>query len=355
MPSGRFRQIKPRDVEDPSVVETQRGHHLIGLLAHRGASGFSLVPRCRRGHTRFVRSLRMPTLRSPHWRAALISLLLLALPAPVLAQAPATAADADADSLKVPRDLLMDALNARIKPLTNFQIPAGTAKWEVRLLRLNDDAFIVDYTIASKPPFQVQAIVCHETLAESKSTRVDATILGPNETADEFYEANLVYAWYPPDLEPPCTVQFMTFSIQNGWVKHDFDNAKRDAYFTTSPERAVRHMANWVGYLAQNRGDRKRAAQFLAAALEHESDELLKLASGSNLEDAVHRLALLEQTLPSTLFDLQLPLTAAQSVQIGRFLQLRLRLRQKLAAFVDNSGALIQRDQALLRRFGVAQ
>jgi len=273
---------------------------------------------------------------------------MLVLELPVSAQAPPHGSD----DLTLSDQVLMDAVNARVKPLS-FQVPAGMSQ-EVTILRLNQDAFIFNYAVASMPPFQVQAIVCEETLGGTKSTRTDATILGATETAGEFYDANLTFAYYPPDVTPPCAVGFMLFSERKGWVQHE-DGQQRDARITISPERAVRHLANWVPYLATNRGDRERAAQFLAFALERESDALVKIASDSDAEAAVQRLALLEWIMPSTLFDLKLPLTAAQSAQVGRFLQLRLRLRQKLAAFVDDSAALNLRDQALLRRFGFAQ
>jgi hypothetical protein len=291
----------------------------------------------------------MSALRSLCLRAALTTLFASLLP-------PAQASDSTdtADDMKLPRELLMDGLNARVKPL-NFSIPAGTAKWDVKLMRLNDDAFFVNYTIGGGAPFQVQAIICNQTVGGTASTRVDATMLGPTETAGEFYDTNLTYAFYPPDVTPPCMLKFMNASIQNGWVKHDWEEAKRDAYFTTSHERAFRHMVNWVQYLVENRGDGRRAAQFLTVALEHEAEQLRPLAAGSNLEDAVHHLALLEQILPGKVLDQPPPLVPEQTAAVGRFLQLRLRLQQKLAVFIANSATLIQRDQALLRKFGVAQ
>jgi hypothetical protein len=282
----------------------------------------------------------------PLLRSALISLLALGLPAPAPAQAPAPA-----NLGTLPEELLIDGLDARLRPLTNFQIPDGSVLSRVTLLKLNRDATIVDYTLASNPPFQVQAIICEETIGRDKQTQVDATILGPTETADEFYDANL--AFYPPNTIPPCMMAGMHASIQNGWVKHK--DGKRDAYLTTSHDRAVRHMANWVQYLAEHRGDRGRAAQFLAVGLAHEADQLRALATGTDLETAMHHLALLEKIIPSSLFDLRLPLGADQSGQVRRFLRLRLQLREKLSSFADDSATLIQRDQTLLRELGSAQ
>ena len=268
-----------------------------------------------------------------------ITLMALGQPEPVFA-----------DDLTLPNELLTDGLNARTTPLTNFQIPHHFARWDVKLLRLNEDAFIVNYTVGSAPPFQIQAIICSPTIGGESVTRVDATILGPTETADAFYDANLTFAFYPPDTTPPCMVKFMSDDIRTGWVERD--KVRRDAYLTTSHDRAVRHMANWVQYLAENRDDRDRSAEFLASALKHEADRLRDLASGTDLKEAMEHLVLLERTLPASLFDLQLPLTSDQLGQLKRFLQLRLELQQKLATFSSGSDELIQRDQALLRKLG---
>jgi hypothetical protein len=282
-------------------------------------------------------------------RVAVGAFLILALMAPLAVDAQATGDD---DDLTFPREVLTDAINARVKPLSDFSIPADKTEWKVGILRLTEDAFFFDYVIAAGAPFQVQAILCDRQEGERKTAEVDTTILGPTETAGEFYEANLTYAYFPPDQMPPCMLNGMTASVREGTIRHEWDAAERDAHIATSPERAVRHMANWARYLAKHRNDRRRAAQFFAGALQQESDQLLTLAGGIDLDRTVRHLRVLERILPPELFDLQVPLTAAQAAQASRFLQQRLQLRRKVAAIDDGGAALIQRDQALLLRYG---
>jgi hypothetical protein len=283
---------------------------------------------------------------------AAAALLFLGLLAPLSGWPQESGGD---DDLKLPRDMLVGALNARVQPIQGFTIPGGNAEWHVGIYRLSQEAFFVDYVIAAGAPFQVQAILCDRTKGGEKSIETDSTILGPTETAGEFFDANLTYAYYPPDVTPPCMLMGMSATIRNGVIRHEWETAERKAYFATAPERVVRHMANWSRYLLDHRKDRRRAAQFFAAAMQREADELAKLAQGGDKEETASRLVLLEEIFPPELFDLELPLTSAQAADASRFLQQRLQLRRRVAATDAGAPTLIKRDQALLARYSAAR
>jgi hypothetical protein len=271
------------------------------------------------------------------WRLLLIALLVLASLRSVVAQT-----GDNSDSMKLPRDMLVAALNARTAPLRDVKIPGGTVTWKITYYSLGHGNVIVTYALGDTRPFRLQAIVCEE-------------VLGPTETAEQFYDANLTFAMDPMESVPPCTAAGSDYSVQSGWVKHAWDTDRRDVFLATSHDRVLRHMSNWIRYHADAGNDPGRAAHFLAVGLQHEADRLYALATGTDLKEAMQHLDLLEVTVPDALFDPRPSLSPDETAQVVRFLKLRLSTRQKLAIFADDSARLIQRDKDLLNEFNASQ
>jgi hypothetical protein len=279
-------------------------------------------------------------------RSLLIALLLLTSLRSVVAQT-----GGDSDSLKVPREALIAALNARTAPLRDVEIPGGTVTWNVNVYSLGHGNIIMTYALGDTRPFRLQAIICEEVLGGQKSIRFDTTLLGPTETAEQFYDANLTFAMDPKETVPPCMAAGSNYSFKNGWVKREWETDRRDVFLATSHDRVLHHMSNWIRYLAGKANDTNRASHFLAVALQHEADRLYALATGTDLKEAMQHLALLEVTVPDALFDPRPSLSPNETAQVLRFLNLRLSMRQKLAIFADDSARLIQRDKDLLNEF----
>jgi hypothetical protein len=286
-------------------------------------------------------------------RSVLIALIVLACPKSIVAQTPLPGDDTD--PLKLPREILVEALNARTTPLTDVQIPVGTVPWNITFFSLGHGYVIITYALGNTRPFRLQAIFCEETLGGQKSTRFDPTILGPTETAEQFYSSNLTFVMGPTESLPPCMAEGSTYSVKNGWVKRDWETERRDVFLTTSHDRVLRHISNWVRYLAGQGNDPDRAFSFLAVGLRHEAEWLYELSTGTDLQAAVHHLNLLEETVPDSVFEPRPRLSAEEIAQVRRFLSLRLKLREKLAIFAGDSPRLIQRDKDLLNMFNSPQ
>jgi hypothetical protein len=284
------------------------------------------------------------------WRSLLIALLVLASLRSVVAQT-----GDNSDSMKLPREMLVAALNARTAALRDVEIPGGTVRWKIAFYSLGHGNVIVTYVLGDTRPFRLEAIICDEVVFGQKSTRFDTTLLGPTETAEEFYDANLTFAMDPKESVPPCMAEGSDYSVQSGWVKHEWDTDRRDVLLATSHDRVLRHMSNWIRYLAGAGNDPDRASHFLAVGLQHEADRLYALATGTDLKEAMLHLNLLEVTVPDALFDPRPSLSPDETAQVVRFLNLRLSMRQKLAIFADDSARLIQRDKDLLNEFNAPQ
>jgi hypothetical protein len=278
-------------------------------------------------------------------------LALCALASVTQAQQPSAAQGADDATLS--RDLLMAALNVRSAPVTKFQVPAGQSHWAVSLAQPSDDIIVARYAIQSLPAFYVQAFFCgrEDTDPAEPAIRIDATTLGSTETAREFYDANLVFFLYPPNLQPPCVLAHMRWTSQSGEVQQSWNPEKRHAAVITGHDRAIRHMGEWVAYFFHARSDPNRAAQFFATALVLEGEHLRTLVESDDLQDQVDHLSYLDRAFPIELFDLPLPLTKEQMQQVHGFLDTRLRMRQRLGPFITASPALIERDRSLLRKY----
>jgi hypothetical protein len=74
------------------------------------------------------------------WRSVLIALLVLSPLRSIVAQT-----GDNNDPLKLPRDMLVAALNARTAPLRDVKIPGGTVTWKITYYSQGDGNVIITY------------------------------------------------------------------------------------------------------------------------------------------------------------------------------------------------------------------
>lgn len=241
-------------------------------------------------------------------------------------------------------NLLQLALHTRIVPVTNFRASKGT--WHISALKLSGDTLIGTYSPTPQLTFHVQSIHCTDKYL---GERDDATILGPTETAAEFYEANVQFATYRPDDFSPCLLSGMASEMQTGTVTHETTTENAD--IVTSHGRAMRHLVNWLRFLNLQNDNPGRAANFFVTILDLEKAELLRLESSDDYERTRGELALFETLFPSSEFFLGASLSGENKGHARDFLTTRIRIRKKLSVFLPEASQSIKRDEALLANF----
>ncbi len=259
-----------------------------------------------------------------------------------------------ADHFGYSADVLIAALARRAASITNFEFPRLNAGWDISILRLDESTFIMSYTPPAAAKFYVQAILCtkeDKLFAKQDDALMDATILGPTETASDFYDANLNFLMTNSDHQATDYVLCGGEAHLMGAISSRTTEIPGTDFYT-SEDRAIRHLCAWIEYFESEKGENaQRAAEFLVTALDKEKAHLLALDSDKKYSDLPHALDLFDQQFPHDGFDWALSLGPEAKAHVRAFLETTIRIRAKLKPFVPSAEARISKDQALLAMF----
>jgi hypothetical protein len=243
-------------------------------------------------------------------------------------------------------DVLVSALARRVGSITNFQFPQVTVAWNFSILRMDEDTFIMSYTPPSGLTFYVQALVCSK-----KDALIDSTILGPTETASDFYDANLNFLLSNSDDDSSNYVTCGGEAHLLGAISSQTTEIPGTDY-VTSQDRAIRHLCGWVQYFTSEKGKNpQRAADFLVTALDKEKAHLLALESDKSYSELVGALSLFDKQFPADGFDRALLVEPDAKAHVRSYFETTIRIRGKLKPFIPNAEARISKDGALLAMF----
>lgn len=243
-------------------------------------------------------------------------------------------------------EILDRAVRYREKGL---QIDGINLGWDLAILKAGTDGktttAIVTYKPPNRPPFHIQAILCS---AGEHATIFDATILGSAEAAADFYQSNVAFVM-PVMGGSELMTCFSDSLITGSIVKRQVDDPK--IFYFESPDRAIRHLCYWVRFFRAQDVNPKRAAEFLAVALDQEKTLLQEMEVKGDFSLLKTSLNLFDKRLPVENLDPGLPLNESQRASVRTWLQSSIRMRGKLKPFLPEAGPRIAQDEALLVRF----
>jgi len=252
--------------------------------------------------------------------------------------ATAVAQQNSSDRLDMAFDLLRAALGARIAPL-GFDVPRENIQWDVITKRLNDDAFIFTFRPEHGAEFQLQATLCEVDKTDVWS---DATLLGPKETANEFYENNLKYLLLLKDSDYVRCGAPGTLWSQVGHI-----NDGRRVY--SSEDRLLKHMSNWMFFLADKQSP-QRAVDFMRAIIVKQREALMEADRKQDYERVATRIQLFDDEFPFRTFE-ESAFAPEDYKMVRDWLQFTLAERKKLKVLAPALARNIGRDEALLGIF----
>lgn len=279
--------------------------------------------------------------------------------------------DEQKQMLELTVQLMKLASGLRATPITEPEIPTEEVhgQWSMKYFELTGDTLVVKYVLEPQYKFYIQATQCR---SEGKAPEfLDATILGPHETAATFYDANLKFVGPPKSELLSCqrvgvetrTVipnrgTIRTLSLGSGQVDVAIAKAggpsSAESPVTTvvseSRERVLSHMCNWLAFFAKQEGDARKSADFLITILDKYEAVLLDTDAEGDLKHLSYKVDLFDATFPFFVLESNFSMSDKARVQASEFLQVLLRMRKKLRVVAPKSAENIARDEALLQR-----
>ena len=319
------------------------------MLLNSATNGWLTRP-CRPAADRSSATLRGPIVPAGNWLAGLLtatlcvtSIFAAGVPEARAAQRAATQSSKEQQAFfKLADQLSEPAFQNRATPVTEPGVP-GTrveTQWEIDLLRLTEDSFVLTYKSEPEYRFYVQALLCN---LDGTTKIPDGTVLGAREKAATFYEAN--YSFHvKDDVEfARCTIPQTHMSVTGSAL----DPGEKSLY--ESHDRVLRQMCNWLRFLAKEGGDTPRAADFLTIILARHTQELMSIDSKGDLERLEGEMGFFDRVFPFEIFDDKAVLSDAARRQAREFFQTTILLRRKLALLAPKTAEKSSRDQALLQ------
>lgn len=244
-------------------------------------------------------------------------------------------------SLEESLQILRNAMNSRVAQL-GFDIPREQMDWKVNISKVAEKAAILSFHPERGVDFSVQISLCK---LEAEALITDATILGPKETAAEFYRDNLSFLLFVPEITYvrclPGGVHLETRNLTDGRILH------------TSDERLLIGMSGWLAFLARSQ-DAGRMLDFLRAIISRQRDAIIDADRSKNYGDVAWRIKLLDQSFPFSILDGS-EFAPADREAIHDWLATTLTERNKLKVLEPELAANISRDEKLLARFSLTR
>jgi hypothetical protein len=243
-------------------------------------------------------------------------------------------------------EILDMASKGRSTPITEPGIPTEQVNgdWRIRFLKLTSDVIVGTYELAPQYKFYVQASIC--ALKDKPAKYFDPTILGEHETAAAFYRANSSFIGSNEIdyvlCEPPGV------NLQS---KPRPTDTNQKTVLMTSEERVLRHMSNWLLFLAEYNSDQRRSSDFLPFILDRYRLLLLATNEDGDKKELVSKIKFYDRTFPFEVFEQNIPLSADGRAQVREFFKTLLFMCNKLKALSPDAATQIPRAERLLKRF----
>jgi hypothetical protein len=242
-----------------------------------------------------------------------------------------------ADEPNLLQQTLGKAIAARVKPHPELKPFQG--RFEVYVVKVSDDGLVMRLQAPNNGGvFHLHSLVCdHGAMPDRVS---DAVILGPLESARQFYDDNL-----STTLIPSADSDLLR-CVREGW------RLTTTGGVTKSRTRILSHMDGLLRYFLQYKPDPRRGADLLQVAAAGWREELQALNESKDLNSLSRGLHLIDGDFPFELLE-RARLDDVTRAASRELLNTTLFLRRKLSAFDEKAGAYIERDEALLARLGV--
>lgn len=270
--------------------------------------------------------------------------------------------------LELTQQLMKLANGLRATPIAEAGIPTEEVhgQWNMNYLVLTNDVLVVTYVLEPRYKFYVQGIQCR--LKEKEAGFLDATILGPEETAATFYSANLKFV-------DPQNVDFVTCqragveiytvvrdriirTISLGGGQVDVATAKATSpssvessvKISESRERVLGHMCNWLAFFAKQDEDARKRKDFLITILDRYEAVFLDTEGKGDLKLLSYKVDLFDTLFPFFVLESNPSLSDEERVKVRQFFQVLVRIRKELRVVAPTSAQNIARDEALMQR-----
>jgi hypothetical protein len=235
-------------------------------------------------------------------------------------------------------------LNLRRTPAIQLdEFGYGDTLSPVNIEKLTDDSIVV--TFQGLPPKKkllfVLSVLCE---AEGGTWVSDASLLRPDETAEEFVEANLRFG-----LPAADNLRF-TLCMKAGmeWVVQEHKTP--NSFVQRSEDRVIAHLNRWAWFLAR-RADPRRAGEFLARSLTMQMDALSAVIDSPKIDKLHLKLSYFDQTEPLAVLETGV---IPPQVILRRYLEFTTRARRKLLAFYPGHRERLEGELAILKGLGAS-
>jgi hypothetical protein len=211
-------------------------------------------------------------------------------------------------------------------------------------LKLTDDSVVLTFegSPPNRKPLFLLGVLC-ETDGETWFS--DATLLRPDETAEEFVEANLRF------VKPSADIVRIDRCSGGRW---SIEQRTPDFFVERSEDRVIAHLNRWAWFLARYRAETERAGEFLTRSLTMQADALNAVISSPKINDLNLLLFYFDQTKPLAVLEAGVAPPQVDASILRRYLELTTRARRKLLAFKPMYREQFERESAMLEAFGKA-
>lgn len=235
------------------------------------------------------------------------------------------------------QEVLDKAIAARVKPHPELKPFHGEWQGSVSVVTVSDRDFVLRMQLPNNSGvFHFHFIICKPDDA-TPAWVSDAVILGPLESAPQFYDDNLSTSLYTGSKFARCQTKGSEYTTVDG--------------ITESRTRILSHLGGLLRYFLQYKPNPRRGADLLKVAAIGWRQELHARDERRDLRDVSLGLHLIDRAFPFDLLD-RTPLDPATRAASRELLTTTLFLRRKLSAVDEKAGAFIKRDEELLVQLG---
>lgn len=246
-------------------------------------------------------------------------------------------------SLSIAEDFVAQAVSVADRRIT---LPVERIEFsETTILKLSDEYFVISFLDNSQNTLlRILAEICTQTQQPSV---VDAAVLRPTETAEEFFEHNENFL-----LTREEQLSYV-LCMKAGMRLHDVNALASDGsapaeerMLERCPERAVIQMNLWARFFNFQK-DFSKAREFFVFSLEKQTEAIANLSRGSDMTDLDRLLRLFDGSQPFELFTLDLSKGFSDWMTLDQYLKTVIHAREKLVLFYPAQIQLLNRDRDL--------
>lgn len=241
------------------------------------------------------------------------------------------------DGINLIQETLDVAIGMRANPHPELRPFRGN--FDVNMVKVSQDGFVMKMQLPNNSGFfHIHLIICKPDIhSEFASKVIDAVILGPLETADHFYEANLL-------AKLPRGADFIVCQpggFEFSWTKGELSESRT---------RILNHLGGLLRYFLEYKPNPSRGGDLLRVAAIHWREELQELNFDKDLRGVVLGLKLIDMSFPFDQLD-GIKLDPRARSALHDLLTTTVFLRKKLSVLDTTIRTNIARDESLLARF----